>query len=377
MTGIRLRGRYRGRRVTGRMRVYLPRGYPSRPPYRLLIALHGWNRRARAWQKKSVLAPLADGYGLVVACPAMGRTVYETAYYPQTRGLGPRTPGMPGARWISRVVLPHLRRRYLVSERRADTGLLGVSTGGRGAVLVAERDARFGFAGALSGTFDLMALRPGSGEYRIHRRVYGPRTRFPKRWRLDNPVRPALLRGLRRAAPPATHPARPAAQPARPGASPTRTTTSPTRTTTSPTRTAPRPARAGAPAPDRPAPSAPARSTTPAPARSARSTPSRGTNPRTAESPRRQRTGWIPVFLAHGLRDRSVRPRQTRRLARALKRRGARPRVVLDPRGGHDWRFWNAQLSAALAHWRGAPPRRDAPPRNDARRATTQKTTLR
>jgi hypothetical protein len=325
------------------MRVYLPRGYPSRRPYRLLIALHGWNRRARSWERRSAIARLADRHGLVVGCPVMGRTVYETAYYPQTRGLGPRTPRMPGTRWIRKVVLPHLHRRYRVSASRRDTGLLGVSTGGRGALLVAERDPRFGFAGALSGTFDLLLLRPGSGEYRIHQRVYGSRARHGRRWRRDNPVRPALLRGLRLGARAGTGGDGPATAPARPAGSPRRNAaTAPARPPSSPRRQAatvsPRPA--GSPRRN-------AATASPRPA---------GSLHGQAATPPGQPAGWIPVFLAHGLRDRSVRSRQTRRMARALRSRGAQPCVVLDPTGGHDWRFWNAQLPAALACWLRKPP---------------------
>lgn len=173
--------------------VYLPRGYSPDGLHKLLLALHGWAHAPEDFREHTHLAALADARGLVVVLPAMGKTVYETRLYPETRGAwGP----VPGARWVAEVVLPWARRTYAVSHERSATGILGYSTGGRGAVVIAERWPEFGFVASLSGTYALEKLPATLGESKIHAAVFGDRARFPERWRLDDAVRPDLKDSL-------------------------------------------------------------------------------------------------------------------------------------------------------------------------------------
>ncbi|PKN56428.1 MAG: hypothetical protein CVU56_16170 [Deltaproteobacteria bacterium HGW-Deltaproteobacteria-14] len=186
-----------GARATTRVLVYLPRGYAARAPGRrfpLVIALHGWNHAPELYRDKGDLGAFADRYGVVVAVPAMGKTVYETRFYPES---SKRWGAVPGTPFVAEVLLPTLRARYAVAEDRAHTAVIGYSTGGRGAVLLAEAYPLFAFAGSLSGTFDLTRLDPGDGEYKIHALVYGPRRRFAERWERDNVVAAERLAGLR------------------------------------------------------------------------------------------------------------------------------------------------------------------------------------
>jgi S-formylglutathione hydrolase FrmB len=204
---VKVTGKIDGKSATAAMLVYVPRGYPvarprhvssaAAPPaagaarkYPLVIALHGWNHAPETFRDQGELARWADTYGVVLAVPAMGTTIYETALYPQSkRPWGP----VPGARWVGEVVLPYLRAHYAVRGDRAHTAVIGYSTGGRGAVLLAETYPEFTFAGSASGTFDLMRLDPQSGEYKIHAVVYGPRDKFKDRWERDNCTSAARL----------------------------------------------------------------------------------------------------------------------------------------------------------------------------------------
>jgi S-formylglutathione hydrolase FrmB len=195
-----------GRRMTGSMLVYFPRSYaagrratpdpapaPAPGKHPLVIALHGWNHTPETVRDHSQLARWADAYNLVIAVPAMTTTVYETRLYPQTRRSW---AVVPGARWVGEAILPYLRANYAVSADRARTAVIGYSTGGRGAVLLAQAYPQFRFAGAVSGTFDLMRLHPGDGEYQIHAAVYGPRSSFKDRWERDNCIAPSRLAQL-------------------------------------------------------------------------------------------------------------------------------------------------------------------------------------
>ena len=189
---MELTGRCAGLRAEGRGRVvvYLPCGTPGPGGWPLAIALHGWSHEPDHWRALG-LAELADRHGVAVVLPAMGTSVYERRLYPETRRAW--SP-LPGACWVGEVVLPWARRTLPVSAAPGRSAILGYSTGGRGALVVAGRYAEFAFAGSLSGTFDLGRLRPGEGEYAIHEEVFGSRARHPGRWVEEDvaPLLPAL-----------------------------------------------------------------------------------------------------------------------------------------------------------------------------------------
>jgi len=187
-----LTGRCAGHSPSGRGRVsvYLPAGDPGPAGWPLAIALHGWRHTAAHWAPLGIGA-LADRYGVAVVLPETTTSVFERAWYPETRRAWGR---LPGACWIGEVVLPWARRTLPVSPERRRTAILGYSTGGRGALMVAGRYPEFAFAGSLSGTFDLGLLRPGDGEYAIHEEVFGSRATHPGRWSGEevDPGLPAL-----------------------------------------------------------------------------------------------------------------------------------------------------------------------------------------
>jgi dipeptidyl aminopeptidase/acylaminoacyl peptidase len=183
-------GRWEAHEVEGRcgggsgaalVQVYLPRGWTPARRWPLLLALHGWNHEASRWRALGLPA-LADRLGLVVVAPEMGTSVYERAFRPET--VQPWGPA-PGACWVAEVVLPWARGALAAARGRAHAGVLGYSTGGRGALVVASRWPEFAFAGALSGTYDLAALDEATGEYRIYEAVFGPRAAFAERWQAE------------------------------------------------------------------------------------------------------------------------------------------------------------------------------------------------
>jgi S-formylglutathione hydrolase FrmB len=175
------------------MLVYLPASYAKRGPLPLVIALHGWGHRPEVWRDRSDIGSLADKHAVVVACPDMGTTVYETMFFPESRK---RWNAVPGATWILQTVLPYARSQFRVSREPRFTAIIGYSTGGRGAVLLGERSPEFGFCGSLSGTYDLGLLHRDEGEYKIHSYVYGERSAFLDRWKEDDCVNPRYAASL-------------------------------------------------------------------------------------------------------------------------------------------------------------------------------------
>ena len=180
-----------GRVVRGLVQAYVPAACGDaarRCP--LLVALHGWDHTPAMFASESGLAALAEADGVVVAIPDTGRSVFETAFHPQTKS---RWKKAPGARWVGEVVMPWLRAHLPVSGAARDTAIVGYSTGGRGAFVVAQRYADFGFVGSVSGTFDLLALAPKTGEHRIHAAILGPLKAHAARWRADDVVASGLM----------------------------------------------------------------------------------------------------------------------------------------------------------------------------------------
>jgi enterochelin esterase-like enzyme len=183
--------------ITGHVIVYLPARYRAGGRHPLVIALHGWNSPVEDWQRQSRIASLADSLDAVVACPDMGKTVYETRYYDSYRLSDRRTPRMPGTPWIGDVVVPWMRKRYFVSADPTRTAIVGYSTGGRGAVLVAQTYPAFSFVAGLSGTYDLVSLKSWTGEYRIHAAWLGPRSTYPERWVREQSIERTLVARLK------------------------------------------------------------------------------------------------------------------------------------------------------------------------------------
>ena len=176
------------------MLVYLPAGYDGKRAAPFALLLHGWNHRPEDWRDRTRVAAWAERVGAVLVVPDMGTTVYESAFYPETTRRWKN--GAPGTRWIEEVVLPEARRRFSLANDPGRVAVVGYSTGARGAVVLAARRTGYGFVGALSGTYDLAALDPASGEARIHAVVFGPRERFAARWRGEGGDSRALAAGL-------------------------------------------------------------------------------------------------------------------------------------------------------------------------------------
>ena len=175
------------------MLVYLPAGYRLGIAWPLVVVLHGWGQKPEDWRQHTAIAELADQAGVVLALPDMGRTVYETCFYPETVLRWNRMGGLP---WVSSVVVPAIRAHCSVSDKPSEVAVLGVSTGGRGAVRLCATTNIFGFCASLSGTYDLGILDKSDFEYRIHAQVFGPRDRFPERWKDEDCTGPDHLQAL-------------------------------------------------------------------------------------------------------------------------------------------------------------------------------------
>lgn len=214
-----------------------------------LLVLPGWNFPRDSWRKNSKIEKLAEKAGLVLVLPEMGKTLYETRFFPETRM---KWNPVPGSEFIKAHLVPELQTRYLILRPGQKNFVTGLSTGGRGvAVIALENPGLFTAGAAFSGDFAQEKMKQES----INIAVFGPYDAHPERW----------------------------------------------------------------------------------------------TGP---DNPHARASEWkMPLYLSHGLNDNVVPPEQTQLFAETLKEKhpGLLIEVRLKSGFGHDYRFWDNELSDAFA----------------------------
>ncbi len=147
-----------------------------------LLVLPGWNFSRKRWHQETDLLDFAEKEGLRMVFPEMKTTLYESEYFPETAVKWADTPG---GRWITKTLIPHLQNRYGIFLEGHKNFILGLSTGGRGAVAtMLDNPDLFTAGAALSGDFNQLAMPKD----RLITAVYGPYRKFVKRWyAVDNP----------------------------------------------------------------------------------------------------------------------------------------------------------------------------------------------
>lgn len=162
--------------------IYFPEGYISGSSPRTVIAFHGYNGNERHWERNSAIEKYADTYGFAIVCPDMGRSIFATRYYPETTN---KWSPKPGALFILEDLLPFLQRKLNLAWKGKSTGIMGLSTGGRGALMCATlQPEMFGGAAGLSGDYDPLAMKNN----RLLTAVYGKYRDFPERWKNDDNI---------------------------------------------------------------------------------------------------------------------------------------------------------------------------------------------
>lgn len=171
-----------GQARTAKIQIYFPPGYARGRAQRTLIALHNTGGDQRDWERNSRLIGHASALGFVVVCPGLGSTIYETSYYPETTR---KWDGIPGGRWVGEVLIGFIRQRFNLATERKRTGIVGISSGARGAVLIAERYPEiFGAVAGLSGYYDALSMTKST----LLSSVYGEHRAFEERWKTEDNI---------------------------------------------------------------------------------------------------------------------------------------------------------------------------------------------
>jgi len=165
--------------------LYIPPHYGTRDRTRhlpCLLVLPGWNFPRTSWVENTNLVDYADRYGYALLLPEMGKTLYESQYYPETQL---KWNPVPGGKFIKTRFIPKIQQRHNLLHPSQYNIMLGLSTGGRGVVLIALENPGLFVAGAsLSGDFS----QENTPTDRLMTAVYGSFSTFRDRWQSqDNP----------------------------------------------------------------------------------------------------------------------------------------------------------------------------------------------
>ncbi|NER99721.1 MAG: prolyl oligopeptidase family serine peptidase [Symploca sp. SIO1B1] len=164
--------------------LYIPPNYGEVSGYVLpcLLVLPGWNVPCTVSVEKTSLVEYAEQYGYALILPEMGKTLYESSYYPETTI---KWHPVPGSKFIKEQFIPIIQQRHNLLKPGQHNTMLGLSTGGRGVALIALENPGLFVAGAsLAGDFS----QENTPTDRLMTGVYGSFTDFPERWKgKDNP----------------------------------------------------------------------------------------------------------------------------------------------------------------------------------------------
>lgn len=177
---------------TAKIQIFFPKDYVKGKYYRTVIALHQYGERENDWEANTSIASLANRYGIVVVCPQMNKSLYETAFYPETDY---KWNIIPGGKYIGESLIKFLNEKFSLATKKEGTGIMGVTAGARGAILVAENySEKFGAAAGISGYYDQSTMQTS----RMIESVYGSYRKNQQRWESeDNALKLAeRLRGV-------------------------------------------------------------------------------------------------------------------------------------------------------------------------------------
>lgn len=116
-----------------------------------ILVLPGWNFSRKKWCDSTQLCSKALSMGYRLIMPEMGKSVYSSKYFAETRTDWKK---FPTSTWLTDTLIVYLKENYGIFTNKKNY-ILGLSTGARGALLVAlKTDSLFVKGAALSGDYD-------------------------------------------------------------------------------------------------------------------------------------------------------------------------------------------------------------------------------
>ena len=147
-----------------------------------ILVLPGWNFSDTGWCSNTRLCELSLTKGYTLIFVEMKKSIYAARYYPESNKEYAKNPTRT---WLKDSVFTILQNKYKLLQKGKNNFVLGLSTGGRGAVLLAlDCPELFKGCAILSGDFD-PTLEPKDP---LMNGVFGSIKQFPQRWNGEDNV---------------------------------------------------------------------------------------------------------------------------------------------------------------------------------------------
>ncbi len=102
-----------------------------------LILLPGWNFPLEHWSDSTGIIEIANENGWNLIMPEMGKSIYHQKIYPLTRADWSREKTVG---WLTDTLFPRLNLSYGILDEERYVRVLGISTGGRGAMALVNKE---------------------------------------------------------------------------------------------------------------------------------------------------------------------------------------------------------------------------------------------
>lgn len=141
-----------------------------------ILVLPAWGDPRDTWCHRSSFCSLAQERGYRLIFPDMGKSIYTSQHYPETRSDWREYPTYT---WLKDTLIPQLQSSHCLLEEKGNNFVIGMSAGARGAVkLLQDLPDIFMAAAALSGDYDPGKMKGDN----IYRGFLGGFDQFPGRW---------------------------------------------------------------------------------------------------------------------------------------------------------------------------------------------------
>lgn len=141
-----------------------------------VLLLPGWNYSIDHWKDSTNVEKLAEKHGFNLIMPNMMRSIYSDSIYGETRSDWGKEKT---STWLYDTLIPQIQARYNVLKRDQLNFVIGISTGGRGAMktLIAEKEL-FSGGVSISGDFDIINYKQDN----LNRGYFGSPETYNARW---------------------------------------------------------------------------------------------------------------------------------------------------------------------------------------------------
>ncbi len=192
LRNVTVKTEYMGETSSARIQIFFPKDYTKGKKLRTIIALHQYDNNEKDWESGSSIESYANKYNMVIVCPYMGKSVYESTFYPETSH---KWNVIPGGKFIGETLIKFLNDNFSLALKKESTGIVGIVAGAHGSIVTAcQYPEKFGVAAGISGYYDPTIMQNS----RMIEAVYGSYKNFQTRWENDdNPLKLAeRLKGV-------------------------------------------------------------------------------------------------------------------------------------------------------------------------------------